>query len=528
MSFPSLLDATLEQLSNGLANGQFTSVQLVKAYLARIEQVNGFVHAVTEINPDALDIAISRDEDRAKGIVLGPLHGIPVLVKNNIATKDKMNNTAGSSLLLGAKVPRDAFTVHRLRTAGAIILGKTNLSQWANYRSRGTSIEGWSIDGGQTLAAYHRNQAPGGSSSGSGVAVDLGLAWAALGTETDGSILDPAHRNGIVGIKPTVGLTSRDLVIPISEHFDTVGPMARTVRDTAYLLQAIAGEDIHDKYTSTIPDIPDYPSACKDALTGARIGVPWNIINQALSEQSWLGIEVDAFRSALSTLEAAGATIIEANFTSTANELLLAQRPIFRADFPVNLAAYLAQLTSNPHDIHSLADVRDKTREHPREDFPNRNTQAWDGVLEQGWDNTDPRFKTAYEHLQELGGPGGLLGALDKHHLIAVAMPTSLAYKWAAVVGAPAVTVPMGRYPYSAPVRKDIGSELVDTGPGVPFGMCFLGKKWSEADLIGLAYGFEQRTKVRDGEVRRVVEPNAEIGGLQKYGSFQHSAPSAW
>jgi amidase len=181
-----------------------------------------------------------------------PLHGLPILIKNNIATADKMNNTAGSWSLVGAKVPRDSTMAVKLRKAGAIILGKTNLSQWANYRSSNSS-NGWSAYGGQTYGAYYPGQDPSGSSSGSGVSSSLGLAFASLGTETDGSILSPSQMNNIVGIKPTVGLTSRSLVIPISEHQDTVGPMARTVKDAAYILQAIAGPDQYDNYTSAIP-----------------------------------------------------------------------------------------------------------------------------------------------------------------------------------------------------------------------------------------------------------------------------------
>lgn len=209
--YPRLIEADLEELVTGLEKGLFTSVDLVKTYVARIKEVNDTLHAVTELNPDAIEIATSLDAMRQNGTILSPLHGIPILIKNNIATMDKMNNTAGSWSLVGAKVPRDSTLAAKLRKAGAVILGKTNLSQWANYRSDNTS-NGWSAYGGQTYAAYYPKQDPSGSSSGSGVSSSIGLALAALGSETDGSILSPSDVNNLVGIKPTVGLTSRYLV----------------------------------------------------------------------------------------------------------------------------------------------------------------------------------------------------------------------------------------------------------------------------------------------------------------------------
>lgn len=229
-AFPRAIDVTTEDLRHGLDSGLFTSQDLVRTYIARIMQVNATLHVVTETNPDALSIAKKLDSERKAGSTRGPLHGIPILIKNNIATMDKMNNTAGSFALLGAKVPRDSTIAAKLRKAGAIILGKTNLSQWANFRSDNTS-NGWSAYGGQTYGAYYPQQDPSGSSSGSGVSSAIGLALATLGSETDGSIISPSENSNLAGIKPTVGLTSRYLVIPISEHQDTVGPLARTVKD---------------------------------------------------------------------------------------------------------------------------------------------------------------------------------------------------------------------------------------------------------------------------------------------------------
>jgi len=380
--------------------------------------------------------------------------------------------------LLGARPPRDAFVASRLRAAGAVLLGKANLSQWANFRSTNSS-NGWSAHGGQVLGAYVQNQDPSGSSSGSGVAASLGLAAACLGTETDGSILSPAHRNNVVGIKPTVGLTSRDLVIPISEHQDTVGPMARTVRDAAYVLQAIAGQDANDNYTRAIPDaipmLPDYVAACdENALGGARLGIPSNVLELFLEFQPSLQTEVAAFQSAVETMRAAGAEIVQdTNFTNlTEWAESEAEGVVLRADFITNLAAYLKQLDTNPNNITSLADVSRFTRAASPgpEEFPSRNTDTWDEALdpETGFDNTDPRFFPSLEENTFLGTAGGLLGALDRHNLDAVILPTSFAPGFAAIVGAPAITVPLGFWPPNTTVVMNRRGNLVDTGPGLP------------------------------------------------------------
>lgn len=445
------------------------------------------------------------------------MHGIPILIKNNIATKDKMNNTAGSYALLGAKVPRDAAVARKLREAGAVILGKTGLSQWANFRSN-NSTNGWSAYGGQVTAAYYPNQDPSGSSSGSGVSSDLGLALASLGTETDGSILSPSNKNNLVGIKPTVGLTSRNLVIPISEHQDTVGPMARTVKDAATILSAIAGFDPYDNYTSASPfansSTPDYLGACNlSALAGARIGVPANVLSTYSSLLA--PSELSAFYAALPVLSAAGATIVpDANFTAfdqyvaSNNETL-----VLNADFLANLRSYLAALTSNPANVSDLAAVRAFTRAFPLEDYPDRDTGVWDDALDdQGWDNSDPRFWEAYTADLFLGGEGGVLGALERGALDAIVLPTSVSPGVPAIVGAPVVTVPLGFYAANASVVESRRG-LVDAAPGIPFGLSFLGRRWSEERLVGLAYAFEQRSLAR-GRGVRCVEPTTEIADV--------------
>ncbi|KAK5123355.1 hypothetical protein LTR85_002787 [Meristemomyces frigidus] len=514
--FPSLIEVDLEELNNGLESGLFTSVDLVKTYQARIMEVNSTLHMVTELNPDALAIAAEADAMRANGTLLGPLHGIPILIKNNIATADKMNNTAGSWSLVGAKVPRDSTMAANLRKAGAIILGKTNLSQWANYRSDNSS-NGWSAYGGQTYAAYYPGQDPSGSSSGSGVSSSIGLALAALGTETSGSILSPSDVNNLVGIKPTVGLTSRYLVIPISEHQDTIGPMARSVKDAAYVLQAIAGPDPRDNYTSAIPwgnsTPPDYVAACDyNAFAGARIGVARNVIDiwSAYTDPP----VIEAFNEAVKQIEAAGATIVDANFTAfeqwqTDNNETL----VLNADFLVDLANYFHELTYNPHGIESLAEERNFTHHFKAEDWPQRDTLVWDENLKQGWNNTSPKFWPAYQVNLFYGGPGGILGALERTNTSAVLLPTQLSPSIPALVGSPAVTVPMGFYPATWNVTLNGIGTLVATGPNIPFGLSFMGAKFSEADLIGFAYAYEQRTMHRN-DIQPYLVPNIEISDI--------------
>ncbi|KAF2998479.1 hypothetical protein E8E13_002817 [Curvularia kusanoi] len=519
-AFPSLLDATADELISGLEAGDFTSLDLVQAYVGRILQVNSTLHMVTEINPDAWTIAKELDEERSCGKIRGPLHGLPIIIKNNIATADEMNNTAGSFSLLGAKVPRDATVAAKLRAAGAILLGKSNLSQWANYRSSNSS-NGWSAYGGQTYGAYYPGQDPSGSSSGSGVSASLGLAFGTLGSETDGSIISPSELNNVVGIKPTVGLTSRALVIPISEHQDTVGPIARTVKDAAYILQAIAGPDRYDNYTSAIPwasnctntTKPDYVAACKlDALAGKRIGIPRN----TLGDRDIVSAPIfDAFDKAIAILKEAGAIIVDnANYTAWDQYLnSTAEGTVLDGDFKPNLAAYLAQLTYNPNNIHTLQDVRNFTQRFPAEEYPSRDTADFDSSLALNFSNTSPQFWAAYQEDLYIGGPGGILGALDTYNLDAVFLPTQGASGISAIIGGPVVTVPLGSYPSNTTVIPNRRGNLNVTAPNIPFGVSFAGKLWSEESLIGFAYAYEQRSHVRT-KVKPYIQPSIELADV--------------
>ncbi|KAL2063127.1 hypothetical protein VTL71DRAFT_6199 [Oculimacula yallundae] len=522
IQLPDLQDANLDSLINGLSECHFTSVDLVKvskccsalikiaegfeAYTARISEVQDDFHAILEMNPDAHRIASRLDAERARG----PLHGIPILLKDLIATRDAMNTTAGSFALLGAKVPEDSTVARKLREAGAILLGKTSVSEWANFRSFNSS-NGWSARSGQVYGPYYPHQDPWGSSSGSAVAAALGLAWACIGTETDGSIIRPASSNNVVGIKPTVGLTSRYLVIPVSSHLDTVGPLARTVKDAAHLLQAIAGEDSKDPLTADIPAISDYVKACKlSGLEGARIGVPRNAISLG-SLPGYESAQTIAFQEALNVLRAAGAIIVDnADFT-TAEEFWESPIPtqVVSADFLVDLPQYFNKLISNPNNITSLSTLREFVQKHPLEEYPDRDTALWDLTLA-GFDSASPDFEPAYRKYLFYGAQGGLLGALEQYDLDAIVMPADYAaHHFAAPAKGPVVTVPMGAYPADYPITETPRG-LIEAAEGIPFGISFLGRRWSEEKLIGMAYAFEQKTMWRE-RIKPYKSPTTDI-----------------
>ena len=513
--FPPLIEATLEDLVRGLETKLFTSVDLVNAYVDRIFEVNSTLHMVTELNPDALEIAAVLDGERKCGKTRGPLHGIPILIKNNIATDDKMNNTAGSYALLGAKVPKDSTMAAKLRKAGAIILGKTNLSQWANYRSFNTS-NGWSAYGGQTEGAYYPGQDPSGSSSGSGVAGSLGLALGTLGTETDGSIVSPSDVNNLVGIKPSVGLTSRYLVVPISEHQDTIGPMTRSVKDAAYILSAIVGPDAADNYTSAFPfkTMPKYEEACDFfALRGKRIGVPRALFN--ITGYEYLQPVIDAFDAGLDVIRGAGATVVD-NVTLPGYEVLATagfETIVLEADFVTDVAKYFSELSYNPHNITSLAELQTFTQEFPLEDWPERDTLIWESALNLTYGNEAPEFWSNYSAGQYYAGPLGIFGALKNYSLDALVVPTMFSSYLPALLGAPIVTVPLGRFPDDTEVLPNGFGNLNATAPNIPFGIAFLGARFDEYNLIGYAYAFEQRTLVRN-TITPYIQPTTELADV--------------
>ncbi|PGH02530.1 hypothetical protein AJ80_08841 [Polytolypa hystricis UAMH7299] len=432
-----------------------------------------------------------------------------------------MNPGAGSTALRGAEYPEDSTVVAKLRDAGVVLLGLAGLSQWANFRSTNSS-NGWSAIGGQVMGAYVDMQDPSGSSSGSGVASDLGLAWATLGTETSGSIISPSQFNNIVGIKPTVGLTSRHLVVPISQHQDTVGPMARTVRDAAKLLSAIAGKDPKDNYTSAIPfdTIPDYAAACTtdsnsiSLLQGKRLGIPRNFINRY--NQGLGAPPLASFDAAISTLSGAGAVIIDnANFPSFDDfDYQGDALSVVFADFLNDIASFFAQLKTNPNNLTSLSDLRAFTQTSAvveEEEFPDRNTGIWDAALAAGFTNTDPSFFPLHSSLISFAGEGYIRGALKTHNLDALILPSDISPFIPAILGSPVITVPMGAWPEGTPVIFEPRGELVVRAPGMPVGLSFLGDLWSEEGLVGIACGFEGVSGERGKKLGRVVQPGMEL-----------------
>lgn len=332
--------------------------------------------------------------------------------------------------------------------------------------------------------------------------------------QTSGSIVSPSEVNNIVGIKPTVGLTSRYLVVPISERQDTVGPMARTVKDAARLLQVIAGPDPKDNYTLSSPfgsNLPDYIAACKlSGLQGKRIGIPRNVI--AALQEDYMGPYIAAFDAAVSVIAAAGATIVDSTNFTAFDAFINSTVPdsVLFADFISDLATYLSELKTNPNNLHSLEDVRSFTQHFPLEDYPARDTGVWDAALAAGINNTSPQFWPQYQQNRYFGDEGGVLGALKRYNLDAVILPTDFAYPVPAVVGAPIVTVPLGAYPNGTAVQRSPPWNLVEVAPGIPFGISFMGAQWSEESLIGMAYAFEQRTLVRD-KLKRYIEPRTQL-----------------
>ena len=515
---PRLADADIKELGLLQAHGRLTSVEITQGYIHRIKEVNQHLHSISEINPDALIIAQRLDAERAAGHTRGPLHGIPILIKDNIATLDRMNNTAGSFALLGATVYREATVATRLRQAGAVILGKTTMGEWAQMRSMiGGSSHGWSPYGGQPLGAYYPLQDPSGSSSGSCVAAALGLSVGALASETSGSILLPAEKSNVVGIKPTLGLTSRAKIIPISLRQDTVGSVAQTVKNAAYLLSAMAGKDKEDNWTYAQPfdEVPDYVKACRiSAIRGARIGVPRNGIDYYLTKST--GPIMTAFDKSLKVIADAGAVVVDgADFT-------IFDPPMFNrnsdlvldVDFAEGLRDYLSELATNPENVNNLEDLINFSKSDPREEWPDRNIGVWERALNRSITTSSSESYTAYEANRRMAEEDGITGALDSYGLDALVMPTFASFRLPAIAGLPVITVPLGFFPAETEVVWNARGDMVDIAPGIPFGISFLGRKWSEETLIGLAYAYEQRTMVMRNR-KPLIRPKSELSDQQ-------------
>ncbi len=483
-------ELSISDLQERLRAGKETARSLVEKYLARVEAIDRggpALRSVIEANPDARSLADALDEERKKKGPRGPLHGIPVLLKDNIDTADRMATTAGSLALVGARPAGDAFLVRKLREAGAVLLGKTNLSEWANIRCS-YSTSGWSGRGGLTRNPYALDRNPCGSSSGSGVAVAASLCAAAVGTETDGSIVSPASANGIVGLKPTVGLVSRGGVIPISHSQDTAGPMTRTVRDAAILLGALAGIDPEDRATlegkgKASADYTKYLDP--NGLKGARIGVARNYFgfHDAVDE---------VMKEALEALKKQGAVLTDPADVPNADKVSEPEMTVLLYELKAGLNAYLERLVKAP--VRSLKEVIDFNTRHSKKEMPYFGQDTFLKAEAKG-PLTSYEYQEALAKCRRLMRTEGIDAVMDRHKLDALVAPTLgpacltdlvVGDRWlgststaAAVAGYPHVTVPAG-FVF-----------------GLPVGLSFFGRAWSEPTLLKLAYAFEQATKAR-------------------------------
>ncbi len=481
-------EATLTTLQEGMEAGEVTSREITEAYLARIAALDRRgprLHSMLELNPDALTIADSLDAERREGRVRGPLHGIPVVVKDNINTADGMTTTAGSLALEGFFAPRDAFIVERLREAGALILGKANLSEWANFRSTASS-SGWSGRGGQARNPYVLDRSPCGSSSGSGVAVAANLAPVAVGTETDGSVVCPAAISGIVGIKPTIGLVSRRGIIPIASSQDIAGPMARTVADAALLLTVLAGVDPEDAASEGVVPDADYTAYLDaGALSGARIGV----IRSGLTGYHTATDRV--FDRALQELREAGAVVVDSLTLPHLGAYGDAEFAILLHEFRHDLNLYLAE-QGETVPVKTMAEVIAFNHREAARSMPYFGQELF--LMAEATGGLEAPEYVAAKETARLAGMG-IDSLLALHELDALVAPTT-SPAWsidpvvgdhylgassspAAVAGYPNITVPMGFI-----------HEL-------PVGISFFGAAFSEPTLLGIAYGYEQATRHR-------------------------------
>ncbi|KAJ5342354.1 hypothetical protein N7541_011478 [Penicillium brevicompactum] len=495
-----LEEATVDQIQERLENGTFTSVELLECYLDRVHQTQPYLNAILQLNPDAFSIAQKLDAERAKGKVRGPLHGIPFIVKDNIASKDRMETTAGSWALLGSVVPRDSYVVHGLRKAGALLLGKGALSEWADMRSNNYS-EGFTARGGQCRSAYNFTVNPGGSSTGPGVAVGANLVPIALGTETDGSVINPSQRNALVGIKPTVGLTSRAGVIPESLHQDTVGTFARNVRDAVYTLDAIYGVDPRDNYTLAQEGLTPKGGytqflSRKDALKGAVFGLPWEsfwALNSA--EQNAQLLEL------IELIKSAGATIINGtelphykqivspdgwnwDYGSTRGFANESEYSYIKVDFYNNLRDYLSEV--NNTNVRTVEDlVQYNTDNYGSEGgLPGIHPafgSGQDGLIAsmESKGIMNETYFQALEFCQRTTREEGIDAALNYNgtKLDGLLVPPDVAQsiQIAAQAGYPVITVPAG----------------TSSESGMPFGLALMNTAFSEPTLIKYASAIE-------------------------------------
>jgi amidase len=485
---PELEEATVGSLQDAIKSGRESSATLTKKYLERIAELDPVLKSVIEVNPDAVAIARVLDEERQAKGARGPLHGIPVLIKDNLDTHDRMMTTAGSLALEGSIAAKDSFVVGRLRAAGAVILGKTNLSEWANFRSS-RSTSGWSGRGGLTRNPFALDRNPSGSSSGSGAAVSANLCAVAVGTETDGSILSPSTLCGVVGLKPTVGLVSRSGIIPISHTQDTAGPMARTVTDAAILLGSMAGVDSDDPATEASREMAarDYTSFLDpEGLSGARIGVARKYFRPGAVGES-------VIEAALKEMEKRGAILVDPANLPTHAAIGSGEMEVLLYEFKHGLNLYLSRVDGKL-PVHSLEELIEFNEEHKDREMPYFGQDTLTRAQAKG-PITEKPYLEALAKCRKLSRAEGIDAVMDQHKLDALVAPTGGpaaksdlihgnrsvggSSNAAAIAGYPSITVPAG----------DVF--------GLPLGISFFGRAWSEPVLLKIAFAFEQAMRAR-------------------------------
>ncbi len=469
--FPELVEITIPELQAQMKSGKLTAKRLTEMYLERIRQIDTKTRSVIELNPDALAIADKLDRERKRGKIRSQLHGIPILIKDNIDTADKMMTTAGSLALVDAPTPKqDAFIVERLRKAGAVIIGKTNLSEWANFRGN-RSISGWSGRGGQTNNPYYLDQNPCGSSSGSGVAVSANLAAASVGTETNGSIICPAVSNGVVGIKPTLGLVSRSGIIPIAHTQDTAGPMARTVTDAAIMLGAMVGRDKRDPITTAADKnaAKDYTKFLDaNGLKGARLGLVMQFTTRPELKEF--------YRPLIEKLRDAGATLIDVTFTPDYSKIADDRTNVLKYEFKTDLNKYLAARGAKYKTLEELIKFNEENKDLELVKF---GQELFIDSQKKG-ELTDQAYIDALAKIKKATREDGIDAVIAKDKLDALVGPTTgTSWSIAAVAGYPYITVPVGLREATA------------------MGVSFFGMPFTEPRLIRYAFAFEQITKGR-------------------------------
>jgi amidase len=484
-------EVTISALADSMASGRMTARAIVDIYLdaiARVDRSGPAINAVLEINPDAREIADALDAERREKGPRSVLHGIPILLKDSIGTKDKLHTSAGSLALAQSFAPADAYVVERLRAAGAIVLGKSNMSEWANARGSG-SIGGWSGRGGFTRNPYALDRSSGGSSSGTAAAVAANLATAALGSDTIGSIISPASMCGIVGMRPTVGLVSRSGLIPLSITTDTIGPMARTVRDAALLLEMIAGADPRDPVTAEAGRAGSMKFSADldpDALRGARIGVARNLFGTNITSDR-------VAERAIETIQSCGATIVEDANIETSDAIWVFAADVLLHELKAGLNQYLASLGPTA-PVKDLAELIHYNVSHSDRELVWFGQETFEAAQSRG-PLSSPQYRSALQAMQQLARDQGIDATLAKHKCDALVAPAQTpawlidvllgdntllgSFLSSSAAGYPSISVPAGEV------------------AGLPVGLLFMGPAWSDAKLLKYAFAFEQRARAR-------------------------------